>query len=212
MDDDDLKNWGCGCLCVILFFWFGVPTIRWGWNNISTFVDNVKADYNAKVARRVAEEKAAHQKKLAEERRLKEEAARQAEETARERARQDREARLRDFAAKEIPALLKVYQDLQGAIVEQNKRIVDLEKTLKTFEKEPRQDADYMRICSMRDEMVVARGSMHAKIEDAYIAYCKFKATPNRKDYDELYRKTLEDGIKAAEVAAKRFDEMRSMK
>ncbi len=209
--DDDGKSC-CGCLAIILFFWLGIPAIAWVWDKTASAIGRVKTEYDAKVARRTAEETAAQQKKLDEEQRLKEEAARQAEEKALERARQEREARLRDFAAKEIPALLKVYQDLHGAIVEQAKRIVDLEKTLKTFGKEPRQDADYIRICSMRDEMVGAHRAMHAKMEDAYIAYCKFKATPNRKDYDELYRKTLEDGIKAAEITAKRFDEMRLMK
>ena len=90
--------------------------------------------------------------------------------------------------------------------------IANLAKTLKDFEKDPGRDADYLRICSKRDEMVVSVKSMRTKIEDAYLAYCKFQATPSRREFDELQRKILEDGIKEAEVAAKRFDEMRAMK
>ena len=60
--------------------------------------------------------------------------------------------------------------------------------------------------------MEAAAKSLHAKIEDAYLAYCKFQATPSRKDYDELRRKILDDGIKEAESAAKRFEQMRTTK
>ena len=64
----------------------------------------------------------------------------------------------------------------------------------------------------MRDEMVAAVKSMRTKIEDAYLAYCKFQATPSRREYDELQRKILEDGIKEAEGAMKHFDQMRKAK
>ena len=212
MDNDDAKSWGCGCLGIVLFLWFGVPALGWVWDKTSTFVGGVKASYDAKVAQRQAEKEAAEQKRKAEELRVKDETARIAEAKAREEARLKREARLRDFAVKEAPVLWKTYQDLQGAIGEQNKRISDLAKALKEFNRDPRQDADYVRICSMRDEMVASVKSMYAKIEDAYLARCKFQATPSRKDYDELRRKMLEDGIKEAEDAAKRFDQMRSAK
>ena len=212
MDGDNLKNWGCGCLGVILFLWFGVPALGWVWDKTAAFVGGVKANYDAKVAQRQAEKESAEQKRQAEEQRVKDEAARAAEAKAQEEARLSREARLRDFAMKDAPIIWKTYQDLQGVITKQNKRIADLAKTLKEFDKEPSQDADYMRICAMRDEMVASVKSMHAKIEDAYLAFCKFQATPSRKDYDELRRKMLEDGIKEAEAAARRFEQMRSMK
>ncbi len=208
MDDDNLKTFGIGCLVVILLLELG----SWIWDKASSFISQVRTNYDNRVAQRQAENEAAEQKRQAEDRRIKDEAARKAEEMAIEAARIKREERLKIFAMKEAPILWKVHQDLQGAIVEQDKRIADLAKTLETFNKDPMQDADYLRIRSMRDEMVAARDSMHTKIEDAYLAFCKFQATPSRKDYDELRKKTLEDGIKAAENTARRFDEMRSAK
>ena len=208
MDDDNLKTFGIGCLVVILLLKLG----SWIWDKASSFISQVRTNYDNRVAQRQAENEAAEQKRQAEDRRIKDEATRKAEEMAIEAARIKREERLKIFAMKEAPILWKVHQDLQGAIGEQDKRIADLAKTLETFNKDPMQDADYLRIRSMRDEMVAARDSMHAKIEDAYLAFCKFQATPSRKDYDELRKKTLEDGIKAAEDTARRFDEMRSAK
>jgi len=64
----------------------------------------------------------------------------------------------------------------------------------------------------MRDEMIGVKTSLRRKIEDAYLAYRKFEATPSRKEYDALRRKTLEDGIQEAESAARRFTIMRNEK
>ena len=208
MSDGGLKSYGCGCLGLFLFLWLGVPAIGFVWEKTTGFFGRVKSDYDARVSQRVAAKEAADQQRRAEKQRLKADAARK----AKEEARLKREARLREFAVKEAPSLWKAYQDLQGAIAEQDKRIADLAKTLEEFDKDPSQDADYVRISSMRDEMVAAVKSMHSKIEDAYIAYCKFQATPSRRDYDELRRKILVDGIKEAETATKRFDQMRTDK
>lgn len=213
---------GRGCFCVILLLLFGAPilgflgflfdsgekVVKGLYNSGQHVAEGVKSRYDARVAQRMAVEKAAERQRQEEARRIQIEDARKAAEDARLK----RETRLREFAVKDAPALWKTYQDLQGAITEQGKRIADLGKTLEEFDKQPSQDADYVRICSMRDEMIVAARSMHTKIEDAYLAYCKFQATPSRKDYDELRRKIIEDGIKEAEAAAKRFDQMRMAK
>jgi len=201
---DDDKSGALGCLGILLLFWIGPIIWQWGTDALA----GVKSRYDERVAQRQAEKDAAERQRLAEKRRLRDEAVRKAEEDARLK----RESRLREFTVKEAPSLWKAYQDLQGAIAEQDKRIADLAKTLEEFDKDPSQDADYVRISSMRDEMVAAVKSMHSKIEDAYIAYCKFQATPSRRDYDELRRKILVDGIREAEAATKRFDQMRTAK
>ena len=58
----------------------------------------------------------------------------------------------------------------------------------------------------MRDEMAESLKTMRTKIEDAYLASCKYEATPGRKEYGELMRKALEDGIQEAEAAAARYE------
>lgn len=44
--------------------------------------------------------------------------------------------------------------------------------------------------------------------EDAYIAQQKFRATPSRGDYEALMKSALENGIQAADGAARRFHKM----
>ena len=211
-----LTKWGCGCLSVVLIWYVGIPLAMLGLKFTYDAVVGIRSRYLANVeewrSRKKAEEEsariAAEQVKVAAERK----AAIIAEEKKREEARRNREERIRAFALKEAPVLWKTYQDLQGAIAEQDVCIADLAKTLKDFEKDPSRDADYLRICSMRDEMVVSVKSMRTKIEDSYLAYCKFQATSSHREFDELQRKILEDGIKEAESAIRRFDQMRSVK
>ncbi len=123
-----------------------------------------------------------------------------------------REEKLRSFTLKEAPVLWTTYQNLRAAVESQDKKIVSLRETLKRFNRDPDSDADFKRICSMRDEMIGSLRTMRTKIEDAYLASRKYEATPSRKDYAELRRKLLEDGIQEAESAAKKFTEMRSVK
>jgi len=211
-----LTKWGYGCLAVILVWHVGIPIVMVGLKLAYDAVGGIRARYLANV-----EEWRSHQKEKEESERLAAEqakveaerkAAAIAEEKRRVEARRNREERIRAFAIKEAPTLWRTYQDLLGAIAEQDNRIVDLEKTLKDFDKEPSQDKDYMGICAMRDEMTTVAKSMRTRIEDAYLAYCKFQATPSRREYDELQRKILEDGIREAEGAMKHFDRMRKVK
>ena len=211
-----LTKWGCGCLTVVLVWYVGIPVAMVGLKLAYDAVGGIRARYHANVEEWRSRQKAKEESERLAAEQAKEEAEQKAaiiaEEKKREEARRNREERIRAFAIKEAPALWKTYQDLLGAIAEQDNRIVDLEKTLKDFDKEPSQDKDYMGICAMRDEMAAVAKSMRTRIEDAYLAYCKFQATPSRREYDELQRKILEDGIREAESAVKHFDQMRKTK
>jgi hypothetical protein len=80
---------------------------------------------------------------------------------------------------------------------------------LETFGKSPDADADFKQICLMREEMIRSHVALRKCLEDAYLAKCKFEATPGRKDYREQHRKALEDGVREAAAVADRFKEMR---
>lgn len=123
-----------------------------------------------------------------------------------------KESKLRDFALKEAPALWQTYQNLKAAISSQDQKIADLRKTLMEFDMDRDSDSDFQRICALRDEMVGSLKTMHTKIEDAYLASRKYEATPSKKEYAELRRKLLEDGLQEAESAERRFKEMRNKK
>ena len=211
-----LTKWGCGCLTVVLSWYVGIPVAMVGLKLAYDEVGNMKNRYLANVEEWRLRQKAKEESERLAAEQAKDEAERKAaiiaEEKKREEARRNREERIRAFAVKEAPELWKTFQDLRGAIAEQDARIADLAKTLKDFDKEPSQDKDYTSICAMRDEMAVAVKLMRTRIEDAYLAYCKFQATPSRREYDELQRKILEDGIREAESAVKHFDQMRKAK
>lgn len=123
-----------------------------------------------------------------------------------------REDKLRSFTLKEAPVLWSAYQNLQSEVKVQDQKIEELRNALKDFNRDPEFDADFKRICAMRDEMVGSSRIMKTKIEDAYLAYRKYQATPGRKEYDALRRKLLEDGIQEAEAATRRFNQMKDTK
>ena len=214
---------GCGCLSAVLFFYFGVPLIMGVVAFVGNGIKEAKADFEASAERRRVEkrekaeaaraaEEAARLQAAARAEEARMAAERRASEEAQAKATADREDKLRTFALKEAPSLWQTYQALGAQIVEQGKRIEDLRKTLVEFDKNPDFDPDYKAICAQREEMVGTKESLHKKLEDAYLAFRKFEATPSHKEYDELRRRALEDGVRAADEAAKRFTIMRKEK
>ena len=119
-----------------------------------------------------------------------------------------KEDRLRTFTLKEAPALWTSYQSLSAGVTNQNARIDKLREVLMDFGKDPEADADFRRICSMRDDMVGSLQSLRKKIEDAFLAARKYEATPSKREYDELRQKLLEDGLLEAEAAVKKIENM----
>ena len=166
-------------------------------------------------------EKALAEAKASEERRAAADAAerRKREEAARREAAQKKEAaakreeakadKLRTFALRDAPVIWKAHEQLKAAIVEQDVRIKDLAETLKEFDKNPETDSDYLAICAARGEMETSLKGIRHKLEEAYLAYCRFKATPSHKEYEELMRKALDDGMQAADAATRKFEQMK---
>lgn len=166
-------------------------------------------------------EKAAVEARVAEARRIEAEATerRKREEAARREAAERKEAaakreavktdKLRTFALQDAPGIWRAHQQLEAAIAEQDVRIKDLASTLKEFDKEPDKDADYKSICAARDEMMGSLKDIRRKLEEAYLASCRFKATPSHNEYADLMRKALEDGTRAADAATRKFEQMK---
>lgn len=135
---------------------------------------------------------------------------RQSEERAAARKRQEaKDEKIRSFALKEAAEVWCVYQSLKSEIDVQSNKISELRRTLETFGKSPDTDEDFKQICLMREEMIRSHAALRKCLEDAYLAKCKFDATPGRKDYGEQHRKALEDGVREAAAVADRFKAMR---
>ena len=173
----------------IMALFVGVSLINLSKEGAAEFFRERREDKARAEAERAAEEE--REKAHREQEREQREKARQRDEALEqsrriEEAKRDRERKLREFALNEAPVLWKTYQGLEAEIVAQNKRIVDLAEALREFDKIPEKDSDYIAICSTRDEMVSTRESMRRKI--------------------------LEDGIREAEAASRRYRHMAETK
>ena len=125
---------------------------------------------------------------------------------------QGNEDKIRDFALKEAPSVWKAYQFLSGSIEERDRKIAELRKTLELFGLKSDEDADVRKLSRARDEMSASRDAIKAKLEEAYLQTRKFAATPDRKEFDDLRKQAVEDGIKEAQVALKRYKAMKERK
>ena len=187
---DARKTVGVGCLGVVaLFVLIGAALL--GWDKFTSW----RATRQAEESSRVEAQKA----KDAEEARI-------AEAKRRQKAKDEK---IQAFTLKEAPKVWEVYQSLQSEIDVQAEKIEELRKSLETFGRTPEEDADFVRICALRDEMKRSRDALRTKMDDAYIAARKYEAAPSRKDYQELHKKALEDGVLEADAASARFKEMR---
>ena len=205
------------CSCIVGKIWDGTQEVL-----AERHAKQEIADARAREQLALEEaEKALAEAKASEERRAAADAAerRKREEAARREAAQKKEAaakreeakadKLRTFALRDAPVIWKAHEQLKAAIVEQDVRIKDLAATLKEFDKNPETDSDYLAICAARGEMETSLKGIRRKLEEAYLAYCRFKATPSHKEYEELMRKALDDGMQAADAATRKFEQMK---
>lgn len=201
-----------GCLGIILIVVILNVVIRVGgcvYDAAKKKTGELNAWRDARLAEKTKQAEEERAKKEAAEKIAAEKRQREEAEAAARRRQEIKEDKLRTFALKDAPTVWNAYQALTSEIEVQGKKIEELRQTLATFGRDPEEDADFRRIRTMRDEMIRSRRSLHARLEDAYIAARKYEASPSRKDYQELHKKALEDGIKEADAATARFKEMR---
>lgn len=120
-----------------------------------------------------------------------------------------KDEKLRSFALKDAPSLWGSYQEILAEVSTLDENLKTLRKTFQDFDRNPEEDADYKRISSLRNELDATAKSLYGKLEDAYLAAKKFEAKPSQKEYEELRRKILEDGIREAESATQRYRKMK---
>lgn len=145
---------------------------------------------------------------LARKRKAQIEAMRQAAEADARKRDLHKEELLRKFALKEAPMVWKAVQDLQANISQMEANLAALKKELRDFGRDPEKDQDVVRLVQMHADMKASLDVLYQKLRDAYIASKKYEATPGRRDYEALRRKTIDDGIQEAELVVQRFKMM----
>ena len=112
---------------------------------------------------------------------------------------------LRMFALQEAPQLWQTVQSLRGEIVSRNKAMTQLAAELREFDRKPEDDTTYRELQVGREQIACTLDNVYQKLENAYIAYKKFQATPGRKEYADAMNRALEDGIHEADVTARLY-------
>lgn len=125
------------------------------------------------------------------------------------RERNIKEDELRTFAMKESPGVWKILQTLSAERETLTDKIMGLEDTLKRFGKDPGADEDVIKLKNSRSQLDAQISLVNGKLESAYLAAKKYEAMPHRKDFNDLMHKSIEDGISAAELAEKRYKELK---
>ena len=115
---------------------------------------------------------------------------------------------LQQFSLSEAPKLWQTVQDLKVEQAQRRAGIQRLERELRDFGRSPETDLDFQNLVREADELDRIVDAILLKVEDAYIAQQKFRATPSRSDYEALMKSALENGIQAADAATSRFRKM----
>lgn len=115
---------------------------------------------------------------------------------------------LRTFALQESPTLWQTVQSLRAEYASRKAGLAGLKGDLLEFGRNPKTDSDYQALRQSCEDLRESLDQICRKIEDAYISYKKFQATPSRAEYENLMRKSLEDGIQEADAASRRYRTM----
>ena len=115
---------------------------------------------------------------------------------------------LRSFALTESPVLWQTVQTLKAEKATRKAGLDKLCKEMREFGRNPELDPDVAALKSAYEGLDGSLAVIYGKIEDAYIAYKKMQATPGRKEYADLMKTALEDGIQEADSAVARYRSM----
>ena len=115
---------------------------------------------------------------------------------------------LRAFALQESQKLWQTVQALRAEHEMRTAALSRLRSELVDFGRNPDADHDYVALKASNDRLLESVNTIYVKIEDAYIAYKKFQATPGSSEYGDMMKHALEDGIQEADAAVARFRTM----
>lgn len=119
-----------------------------------------------------------------------------------------RDIHLRLFALRECPTLWELILKLRAETEVLATNIRRLEDELRAFGRGVESDKD---VASLRDRMrdiIKMHDQIYAKLSDAYIAAAKYEASPSMKEYEELKRNALQDGLAEAQLATQKFNSL----
>ena len=113
---------------------------------------------------------------------------------------------------KESPKIWQTIQTMRAEMTTSGATLKSLREELQLFNRNPDADEDYKSLVAGLKELRRAYDAIFDKLEDAYIAAKKYEASSSRKDYQQMMKRALEDGIQDANMATERYKAMTRMK
>ncbi len=115
---------------------------------------------------------------------------------------------LRSFALVESPRLWQTVQMLKAEKASRKASLESLCKEMRDFGRNPETDPDVAALRAAFADLDGSLATIYEKLEEAYIAYKKMQATPGRREYADMMKAALEDGVKEADATAARYREL----
>lgn len=119
---------------------------------------------------------------------------------------------LRSFALTESPRLWQTVQMLKAEKASRKAALESLCKEMRDFGRNPETDSDVAALRTALADLDGSLATIYEKLEEAYIAYKKMQATPGRREYADMMKAALEDGVKEADATAARYRELSKSK
>ena len=135
-------------------------------------------------------------------------ADKEAKRIAAENLRREKRMLIKEFALKESPSMWEIFQTLEAEIVNEKNQLDTIRQTLESFGRKAEDDKDFAVIKRRIDALVAARATLWQRMVQAYIQSCKFKASSGDAQQRELCRNAIDNAVKEAESAKKRYQEM----
>ena len=200
MDFDDAPKYGCGCVVAV----FGMCLIT-GWivQGLMKVVPYSEDCARAADAKRIIAE---HERTIAAAKTNAVAVAAQKEKDVK------KEDKIRTFAMRESPAVWQAVQKLRAEKVMLEKGVARVENVLKYYGHDLASDRELSGLRKDLQEIDDLTQRLQYRLEDAYLKYVAYQATPGREDLKELCDKALVDGVQEASEVEARFNEMRAQK
>ena len=119
---------------------------------------------------------------------------------------------LQDFAIRESPEIWRIIQSMRAEISTNDEKLKQLRNELLEFDRDPNADEGFKSLENGLRELRHAYETLLDRLEEAYIALKKFEASPSRKDYQDVMKCAIENGIQEATMATERYKAMSRQK
>lgn len=123
-----------------------------------------------------------------------------------------KEDKIRAFAMRESPVIWRTVQELRAERTTLEKGVARVENVLEHYGRDLASDRELSGLRKDLQEIDDLTQRLQCRLEDAYLKYVAYQATPGREDLKELCDKALVDGVQEAGEVEARFNEMRAQK